>query len=59
MSQKTVDVMQKPYHTAAGNIYFHPCILVEEGETCFQQQVISYGATCDVSSIITPKFSDY
>lgn len=59
MSQKTADDKQKPYHTAAGNIYFQPCILPKEGETCSQQQAISYGITCDVSSVITPKFPDY
>lgn len=34
--------------------------MLEEGETCFQQQAdISHGVTGDVSSIITPKFTDY
>lgn len=58
-SQKTVDNKQKSYRTAAGNMYFHPCILLEQGETCFQQRAISYGTTCDVFSAITPKFPDY
>lgn len=61
MSQKPQDDKEKPYHTVAGYIYiFIPGIMLEEGETCFQQQAdISHGVTGDVSSVITPKFTDY
>lgn len=39
LSQKPEDDKEEPYHTAAVNIYiFIPCILLEEDETCIQQQ---------------------